>query len=68
VIDLFVDPEARRRGVGRGLIVAVSAAARAEGSAALIWTVYQPNRLAFVFYEGIGAETVRDLAMMRLRL
>ena len=68
MIDLFVDPEARRRGVGRDLIAAVSAAARAEGSAALIWTVYRPNRLAFVFYEGIGAEAVRDLVIMRLRL
>jgi len=68
MIDLFVDPKARRRGVGRDLIAAVSAAARAEGSAALIWTVYRPNRLALVFYEGIGAEAVRDLAIMRLRL
>jgi GNAT superfamily N-acetyltransferase len=68
VIDLFVDPEARGRGVGRGLIAAVSETARADGSAELIWTVYGANRLAFAFYEGIGAERVRDLALMRLRL
>ena len=68
VIDLFVDPGARRRGVGRGLIAAAAEVARADGSAELVWTVYRANRLAYGFYEGIGAEHAPDLTIMRLRL
>ena len=52
----------------RSLVAAVSETARADGSAELVWTVYRPNRLAYAFYEGLGAEHARDLTIMRLRL
>ena len=68
VIDLFVDPEARRLGIGRRLMGAAADQARAAGSVELVWTVYRPNRLAHAFYEGIGADQVSDLTIMRLRL
>ena len=68
IVDLFVDPAARRQGVGRRLMDAAAAAARRAGSAELVWTVYRANRIACEFYESIGAEHVGDLTLMRLRL
>lgn len=66
VIDLYVALEARRRGVGRGLIDAVSAAARELGAAELQWAVFEPNALAFDFYAALGAVPMRGLRYMRL--
>lgn len=66
IIDLFVDPEARRHGLGRRLMEEAARVAREAGSVELIWDVYRPNRLAYDFYEGLGAEHVADITLMRL--
>lgn len=68
VIDFYVDAEARRRGVGRRLMEAAAARARETGSVELVWAVHHLNRTAYAFYEGLGAEHISDITLMRLRL
>ena len=52
--DLFVDPTARRGGVGRALIEAVAAAARDRGCHRLYWTTKEDNATARSLYDRIG--------------
>jgi len=68
IIDFFVDPSVRRLGLGRRLMEEIANEARAAGSIELVWTVYRPNRLAYAFYEALGAEHIADLTLMRLPL
>ena len=68
IIDFFVDPAMRRLGLGRRLIAEVAKEARAAGSIELVWAVYRANRLAYDFYEALGAEHIGDLTLMRRRL
>jgi GNAT superfamily N-acetyltransferase len=68
IIDCFVAPSMRRHGLGRRLMEAVAQDARAAGSIELVWAVYRPNRLAYVFYEALGAQHITDLTLMRLPL
>lgn len=68
VVDLYVAPEMRRRGVGRALIASVSAVGREIGAVELQWSVFEPNSLAFDFYKALGADQVRGLRYMRLTL
>lgn len=56
LIDLFVEPAARRRGLGRALIAAVAAAAARRGRTFLWWTVWPPNREGRAFYRRLGAD------------
>jgi len=44
--DLFTDPEARGKGVGRALIEAVYTAARAAGSSGVYWLTHETNATA----------------------
>jgi ribosomal protein S18 acetylase RimI-like enzyme len=66
VIDLWVDPAARRQGVGRGLMCEAAARCRARGGIDLIWSVFTPNKLAVAFYQGLGAEFFDTLAFMHV--
>jgi GNAT superfamily N-acetyltransferase len=68
IVDLWVTPTARRGGIGRALMEAAAAKARAMGAAELIWSVYIPNALAACFYERLGAKTIDDLQFMHLRV
>jgi GNAT superfamily N-acetyltransferase len=52
--DLFVVPEARRRGVGRALMAAVARACQADGGCYLFWNALESNRAARTFYRRIG--------------
>jgi GNAT superfamily N-acetyltransferase len=54
--DLYVAPEARRRGVGRALVAHLAAAARRRGAVCLWWGVDLGDDEALLFYEAIGAE------------
>ena len=58
--DLYVRDAARGRGVGRALMRAVAAAAKAEGRGFLWWTTKPWNREAQAFYGALGA-TEEDL-------
>jgi GNAT superfamily N-acetyltransferase len=53
--DLYVAPAARRRGVGRALLAAAAAAARADGAVWMMWHVGRENDDARAFYASIGA-------------
>ncbi|BBK41479.1 N-acetyltransferase [Allostella vacuolata] len=61
LMDLYVEPRARRRGVARALVTAVARAARRRGRTYLWWTSNDGNADAHAFYAGIGAriEAVR---------
>jgi GNAT superfamily N-acetyltransferase len=54
--DLFVDPDARGRGVGRALIEASADVARARGAAHLEWATQPDNHTAQRLYDSTGAE------------
>ncbi len=53
--DLFVDPDARRRGVARTLFAALAREAERRGCARIDWAVLDWNRLAMDFYHTLGA-------------
>jgi len=66
VVDLWVDPAARRGGVGRALMAEAAARCRAKGGGELSWAVFTPNRLAAAFYERLGARFYDDLQFMHI--
>lgn len=53
--DLYVQPEARRRGIGRALVGAVAAAARREDGHFLWWNADAGDALALAFHGTLGA-------------
>ncbi len=54
--DLYVEPVARRRGVGRALVGAVAAEARRGGGHFLWWNADEGDELALAFHRTLGAE------------
>ena len=54
--DLYVAPEARRRGAGRALFARLAATARERGAGCLWWGVDLGDDEAMLFYAAIGAE------------
>jgi GNAT superfamily N-acetyltransferase len=55
--DLFVDPDARGQGAGRGLIEAVYAAADQAGSGRVYWMTQEFNADARALYDTLGHRT-----------
>lgn len=55
VNDLYVVPEARRRGIGRALMAAVARACLADGGRYLFWHALERNAAGRAFYRRIGA-------------
>ena len=53
--DLFVVPDARRRGVGRALMAAVARACQAAGGCYLFWNAQKANHAGRAFYRRLGA-------------
>ncbi len=64
--DLFVLPEARRRGIGRALLAKVAAVAVARGCARLEWQVLDWNEPALRFYRALGARSLDEWTAMRV--
>jgi GNAT superfamily N-acetyltransferase len=56
LLDLYVAPAARRRGLGRALVAGLAAEARRRGAACLWWGVDAGDEEAMLFYQAIGAE------------
>lgn len=55
LLDLYVEPAARRRGVARALMAALAAEARTRGVPAIWWGVDDGDDEAMRFYAAIGA-------------
>jgi GNAT superfamily N-acetyltransferase len=55
--DLYADPEARGRGIGRALIEAVYAEADRRGCAQVYWMTQEFNTTARQLYDRIGVAT-----------
>ncbi len=53
--DLFVDPAARRSGVGRALIEACAERCRERGARILTWETAPDNETAQALYDSLGA-------------
>lgn len=68
VIDLFVQQAWRGQGVGEALMHRAATIGRSRGAKAMVWCVYAPNVPALRFYERLGADYLRDLEWMTLRL
>jgi len=66
VADLYVDSQARKKGVGKALMKAVARIAREAGSREIFWSVYTANDLATAFYEKLGARKVTEVFFMTL--
>jgi ribosomal protein S18 acetylase RimI-like enzyme len=66
VADLWVDPRARRAGIGRALMSAAAERARAKGASQMTWSVFAPNELAADFYERLGARFYEELRFMHM--
>jgi GNAT superfamily N-acetyltransferase len=67
ICDLWVEPDARGKGVARGLMQSCAAECRKWGGEWLEWYVYRPNKLAFEFYRKLGATESDALAVMTLK-
>jgi ribosomal protein S18 acetylase RimI-like enzyme len=66
IVDLWVDPGARRGGVARALMCAAAERGRAKGATEMIWSVFAPNKLAADFYERLGARFHEELRFMHM--
>ena len=68
IIDLFVRESARRKGAGRALMEKAADICRRAGGNELVWAVYNPNKLAFIFYENLGAQYIQNMTYMHRRV
>ena len=64
--DLFVHPEARRRGIARAMIAHLQALAVERGCGRMEWTVLDWNTPAKDLYDAIGAEWLEAWQIRRL--
>ena len=64
--DLWVTPDARRRGVGRALLERLAQITRERGCPRLEWSVLDWNELAMSFYRGVGAQPMEGWTTWRL--
>ncbi len=66
--DLFVHPDARRRGIGTKFMDTFKELAKSRGCGRLEWSVLEWNRGAKALYLQMGAELMADWQMMRMVL
>jgi GNAT superfamily N-acetyltransferase len=64
--DVYVKPERRRGGVGRGVMEHLAALALERGHTRFEWCAIEWNTPAFDFYAGLGATRLDDWRMLRL--
>jgi GNAT superfamily N-acetyltransferase len=64
--DLFVAPEARRRGVGRALLQRLAAIAEERACGRLEWSVLEWNQPAIEFYASLGAKLMDEWRICRV--
>jgi GNAT superfamily N-acetyltransferase len=66
--DLYVQPAARGRGVGKALLEALVEVARERGYGRVEWAVLDWNTSAHAFYRGLGAVPNDEWTTWRLTL
>jgi GNAT superfamily N-acetyltransferase len=64
--DLFVLPEMRGKGIGKGLLEKLAQIAVAEKCYGVVWQVLEWNEPAIKFYESLGATTMDEWETMRV--
>ena len=64
--DLFVRPEHRGAGIGRGLLQALARIAQERGCGRFEWTVLDWNEPAIRFYAALGADVLPDWRICRV--
>jgi len=64
--DLFVRPQFRGRGIGKGLLIHLAARAVNEGCGRLEWSVLDWNQPSIAFYQSLGARPVEGWTIYRL--
>ena len=64
--DLFVKPEKRGKGYGRGLLVELAKIARERGCGRMEWAVLDWNEPAINFYHTLGAKPMDEWTVFRL--
>ena len=64
--DLFVQPHARRKGIGLKILKRLAAIARERGYGRMEWSVLNWNQPAITFYKKIGAVPMHDWTLFRL--
>jgi GNAT superfamily N-acetyltransferase len=64
--DLFVEPERRRQGIGRGLLSSIAGLAVERGCARLEWSALDWNEPALRFYAELGARRLDEWQALRL--
>ena len=57
LLDLYVVPEARRRGAARALMASLATVAHRHGAGCMWWGVDEGDDGALAFYRAIGAES-----------
>jgi GNAT superfamily N-acetyltransferase len=64
--DLFVKPEARGKGHGKALLLAVARLAVARGCGRMEWSVLDWNEPSIRFYKSLGAAPMAEWHIFRL--
>jgi GNAT superfamily N-acetyltransferase len=64
--DLYVRPEFRKRGLGRGLIEAVARVGVERNCGRFEWTALNWNEKALEFYDKLGALKLDEWTMLRM--
>ena len=65
--DLFVRPEDRGKGYGRALLVHIAKIARNRGCGRMEWAVLDWNEPAIQFYRKLGAKSMDEWTVFRLK-
>lgn len=64
--DLYVRPEYRKKGYGKGLITALAEIAVSRGCGRLEWWCLDWNQPSIDFYLSLGAEPMKDWTVYRI--
>lgn len=64
--DVYVEPDARGKGLGKGLLLEVLRIAQERGLRRCDWIVLDWNDRAKEFYESLGAKVLTDWRLCRL--
>jgi GNAT superfamily N-acetyltransferase len=63
--DLYVQPRARGKGIGRALLIYLARLAKERGCGRLEWAVLDWNEPAIRFYQGLGAVPMHEWTVFR---